>query len=214
MIPITVLTIREQVADALRKAMFYGELKKGDELTQNAVAIKLRVSKMPVREAFQILERDGLLILNNHRKAVVRGITKDDILDQYDIRIVLEGEAAARASLKKDVSDIVRAYELVEKAAEKVDPASYMKANTYFHHTIWRVAGSRRLVWLLEQVWSGIPPYLPQLVSSQIEHSLLEHRRIVSAIQGGKSEEARSLISEHIRRDMNYLIAYFQKTLC
>jgi DNA-binding GntR family transcriptional regulator len=208
--PIAVLPIREQVADALRKAIFYGELKKGEELTQDDVATKLGVSRMPVREAFQILERDGLLILNNHRKAVVRGITKEDVLDQYDIRIMLEGEAAARACLRKEVSNIIKAHEQVEKAAEASDPALYVEANACFHQAIWKAAGSRRLTWLLEQVWNGIPPHLPELVSSQIEYSLIEHRQIVHAIQLGNSEEARKLIGGHISRSMNHFIEYFQ----
>ncbi len=207
--PIAVLPIREQVADALRKAMFYGELKMGEELTQDEVATKLGVSRMPVREAFQILERDGLLILNNHRKAVVRGITKEDVLDQYDLRIMLEGEAAARACLRKDTSDIAMAHEQVERAACESDPTSFVETNAIFHRAIWEAAGSPRLVRLIEQVWNGIPPHLPELISSQIQYSLVEHRQIMNAISRGKSEEARQLIGGHIRRSMNHFMDNF-----
>ncbi|WP_052947577.1 GntR family transcriptional regulator [Aneurinibacillus tyrosinisolvens] len=71
--PIIIQPAREKVAAILRKAIFLGELKPGEVLSQEEMASKLGISRMPVREAFQMLERDGLLVLQNRRGAVVRG---------------------------------------------------------------------------------------------------------------------------------------------
>lgn len=207
--PITVLAVREQVSDALRKAIFNGELNKGEELTQDQIATKLGVSRMPVREAFQALERDGLLILNNHRKAVVRGLTTEDILDHYDIRALLEGEAAVRSCYSDEMDEMIACQAQVEKAACDGDAAFYVQANAAFHHAIWEASGSHRLVLMLEQLWSGLPPHLPELVSTQIEYSVQEHRDILSAIQNGQREDARKFTEAHIRRSMNDFLTSF-----
>ena len=98
---VSLLPARDQVAEILRRDIFTGELKKGQELNQENIAEKLGTSRMPVREAFQILEREGILTIHK-RRAVVEGLTTEDIVDHLKIRAMLEGEAAARATIKQE----------------------------------------------------------------------------------------------------------------
>jgi DNA-binding GntR family transcriptional regulator len=210
--PIKILPVREQVADALRRAIFNGEIRRGEELTQEGVATRLGVSRMPVREAFLMLERDGLLILNSHRKAVVRGLTAEDIIEHYDIRSLLEGEAAARACTCEDKTDIRSAYEQVERAGRMHDAAAFVEANLLFHRTIWEAAGNAYLVQLIEQLWNGLPPHLPELVPEQMDHSLREHEEMVEAILYGNPAAARDATTRHIQRSMKQFLASFRDT--
>jgi DNA-binding GntR family transcriptional regulator len=197
---------REQVAAVLRKAIFTGELRIGQELTQEEIAKQLGISRMPVREAFQILQRDGLLILKS-RHAIVQGLTDEDIVDHYEIRAMLEGEAAARASSNiKDFSDIILVQENVEKAAIAQDVPGYSLANESFHRAIWDASGSSRLENLLNQLWNGLPPHLPELLPEQIQKSIVEHKTIVSAICSGQPEEARKTMTSHVRRSLDDLL--------
>lgn len=209
--PIMMTAVREQVADALRKAIFTGEIQAGEELTQDGVALKLGISRMPVREAFQLLERDGLIILNNHRKAVVRGISREDIRDHYEIRAVLEGEAAARCCQTNHLEELIHCQNDMEEAAQENDSAWYVEANSAFHRAMWKTSGSHRLVILLEQLWGGLPTHLPGLVDTQMLNSIQEHRKILIAIQNGAHDEARDFTQIHIRRSMqDFLDAYYR----
>ncbi|MGM9920417.1 MAG: GntR family transcriptional regulator, partial [Bhargavaea sp.] len=115
--PIEKKSARDQVIISLRKAIFNGDLKNGEEITQEEIAKILNVSRMPVREAFYALEREGLLHTQQNRRVVVKGVTEEDIKDHYDIRAMLEGEAAAKAArLATDLKDLEEINKEIEKA--------------------------------------------------------------------------------------------------
>src|SRR5699024_7814048 len=88
---------KDQVLKALRNAVFKGDLKKDEEITQNEMADMLGVSRMPVREAFQELHKEGIIHIQGNRRVVVVGLTREDVADHYDIRAFLEGLAAQKA---------------------------------------------------------------------------------------------------------------------
>ena len=74
--PIKLLPARERVASALRKAIISKSIPEGAELTLENTAQELGVSVTPVREAFQILARDGLLEVKQNKCAIVLGVTE------------------------------------------------------------------------------------------------------------------------------------------
>ena len=91
--PVKLMPARERVASALRKAIISRQIKEGETLALEATAQELGVSITPVREAFQILARDGLLELKQNKGATVLGVTEKTLRDHYQIRAVLEGYA-------------------------------------------------------------------------------------------------------------------------
>ena len=91
--PIKLLPARERVASALRKAIISKSIPEGAELTLENTAQELGVSVTPVREAFQILARDGLLEVKQNRCAIVLGVTEKTIREHYQLRAALEGTA-------------------------------------------------------------------------------------------------------------------------
>ena len=74
--PIKMPSAKEKVAAELRKAILSRQLQEGEAVTLESVANQLEVSVMPVREAFQILARDGLIKLQRNKGAVVLGINE------------------------------------------------------------------------------------------------------------------------------------------
>jgi DNA-binding GntR family transcriptional regulator len=209
---VSLLPARDQVAEILRRSIFTGELQKGQELTQEKIAEELGTSRMPVREAFQILEREGLLTIQK-RRAIVQGLTIDDIVDHLEIRAMLEGEAAARANIKgEDFEDIKIALQNTEKAALSMDMFNYVSANESFHRIIWAASGSSRLENFLNHLWNGLPPHLPMLLPKQMERSISEHQNIVTAICTGTPDEARTAMLKHINRSIDDFIKNQQDT--
>ncbi|MGO1058478.1 GntR family transcriptional regulator [Planococcus sp. FY231025] len=197
---IIILPAREQVAEQLRKAIFEEELVKGQELSQEQIAKQLGISRMPVREAFQILEREGLISTKN-RKTVVMGMSLEDIADHIDIRALLEGEAAARACMRNaDLEKVVAAQKRAKEAVENNDSHEYSAANEEFHKAIWAASESNRLENLIAQLWEGIPPQLPVLVPEQKSISIGEHDEIVAALQEKDAERARVAMSSHLKK--------------
>ncbi|MEK3646342.1 GntR family transcriptional regulator [Aeribacillus sp. FSL M8-0235] len=204
----SLLPARDQVAEILRKAIFTGELQRGQELTQEKIAEELGTSRMPVREAFQILEREGILTIQK-RRAIVKGLTIEDIVDHLEIRAMLEGEAAARANLRGNgFEDLKLALENSEKAALSMDMFSYVSANEAFHRAIWAASGSSRLENFLNYLWNGLPPHLPMLLPKQMKSSISEHQNIVTAICTGTPDEARAAMINHLKRSIDDLIKH------
>jgi DNA-binding GntR family transcriptional regulator len=143
------------------------------------------------------------LILNNNKSAVVRGLTKDDLIDQYEIRAMLEGEAAARASSgSKDHEEILNAHQDVESAIAANNIADYITANSAFHHSIWNASESPRLVTMLYQLWNGLPPQAAEFLPNQAEKSVQEHKIILEALCSGDAMGARTAMQEHVKRSM------------
>ena len=91
--PIQLLPARERVAAALRKAIISKQISEGEVLTLENTAQELGVSITPVREAFQILARDGLIELIQSKGAVVLGINETTIREHYQVRAALESAA-------------------------------------------------------------------------------------------------------------------------
>ena len=88
--PIKMPSAKEKVAAELRKAILSRQMKEGEILSLDSVASQLNVSAMPVREAFQILARDGLIQLRKNKAAVVLGVTETYIKEHYQVRAFLE----------------------------------------------------------------------------------------------------------------------------
>ena len=82
--PVKLMPARERVASALRKAIISRQIKEGETLALEATAQELGVSITPVREAFQILARDGLLELKQNKGATVLGVTEKTLRDHRE----------------------------------------------------------------------------------------------------------------------------------
>ena len=102
--PIKLLPARERVASALRKAIISKQIGEGEVITLEATAQQLGVSVTPVREAFQILARDGLIDLKQNKGATVLGLNETTIREHYEIRAALESAACVLCCQRKAVS--------------------------------------------------------------------------------------------------------------
>src|SRR5699024_10282630 len=95
--------LHNKVCSVLRKAILKGELQAGERLVQAQLAEAIGVSRMPIREALRTLELEGLVVMEPHKGAVVRPISKEDIEEIYELRIALEPLA-----LKKSVPNFTK----------------------------------------------------------------------------------------------------------
>ena len=98
--PIKMPSAKEKVAAELRKAILSRQLQEGEAVTLESVANQLEVSVMPVREAFQILARDGLIKLQRN-KGSGRFINETYIREHYQLRAILESAAAVRCAVRR-----------------------------------------------------------------------------------------------------------------
>lgn len=189
----------ERLAELLRKQILDGDLAPGTEIRQEALARRHEVSRIPVREALQNLERDGFVIVKPNRRVVVAEITNGDLDDHYEVRALIEGALARRAAINSEsYEDLREAYLVGENLLNSGDTAALVQANEVFHRAVWEASGSARLYSIANHLWTGIPPYRAFLFPHGIPSSIQEHLQILEAITGGHEERAQDLMSQHI----------------
>ena len=98
------IPIAEKVTSIIRKSVFSGEFPAGTELSLAEISERLNVSRTPVRDALQVLSDEGLVILRGNKSAVVAHIDADFIRDHFNMRKLMEGEAAALCALRAGAS--------------------------------------------------------------------------------------------------------------
>ena len=204
---ITILPIRERVASELRNAIFSGSFSPGEELRQDEIAQRLGVSRMPVREALQILSGEGLVEFRKNRGAIVRNISKDYIREHFEVRLILECEAVVRACTRMtDLARLEYIHEEQRKAIETNDIDGTNLCNLAFHKHIWDNAGNTKLEAILENLWNGLSIGTVVVPAVHMHKSYDEHGLIIKAIEERKPEDARSIMSRHIQRSLENMV--------
>ena len=209
--PIKLLPARERVASALRKAILSRQLKDGDSLTLDQVAGELGVSVTPVREAFQILSRDGLIQLNTNKGAVVLGVSKKSLQDHYSIRALLESEACRLCCLNNsNLSAIQDTLESSRQALDSGNDEEYGNYNQAFHYEIWLAANNEKLKNILSELWNGASMGIKTTASEYAHISFEEHSAIFEALLNRDAETAAVAMKAHILRSLENILTHYK----
>lgn len=205
---IEMMPVRVRIASILKKAIYSKEYQSGDELSLTEIAAKLGVSRTPVREAFQTLASEGLITLRMNKGAIVNKIDRKFIRDNFEVRILLESEAAARAAARgMEVSGLLERLYYMRDHFEDLNKADYERLNQDIHMAIWKAADNQKLKNYLLELWNG--PSTGRGVNEEISHyknSTFEHISILQFIRDGRSEEAKQAMTQHIARSMENII--------
>src|SRR5699024_8904698 len=125
--------LHNKVCSVLRGAILKGDFKPGERLVQTELAKLTGVSRMPIREALRTLETEGLVTLEPHKGAVVRSISREDIMEIYELRAILE-PLVLKKSMKyfsqKDIEDLKQCYDEMSK---ETSDDRYVEWNMKFH---------------------------------------------------------------------------------
>ena len=198
---------RVKIASILRKAIFSGDIKAGEELSLTDISNKLNVSRTPVREAFQILENENLLELRMNKGAIVKCIDDNFFKDYYEVRILLEAKAIEKSINNGiDVSYLEKVHNEFEKNIESSTEEDYKKYNQNFHFYIWKNANNEKLFSILLSLWNG-PSF--QIIGKRnyIDVSLEEHKEIIEAIKEKNVKRAVSCIETHLNTSLKNILA-------
>lgn len=212
------VSLEEQVYIELEEEILSGKLTRGASLGEIALSARLGVSRTPVRSAIHRLAEEGLVETVANKGAVVVGITKEDLVDIYRIRVRLEGLASAIAAEKiseGELRTLRESVELSEFYLKRIDPEDtdrLKELDSEFHETIYKATGNRLLCKTLSELHRKIKLYrkLSLSVPGRLERSVLEHREILSAIEARDADAADKLTSRHIELALENLIFAFE----
>ena len=199
-------TLHLKVCNVIREAILKEEFKPGERLKQADLAEVLGVSRMPVREAFRILESEGLIKLEPHKGAVVKSIRMDDIEEIYALRAELEKMAMLQSFDTLTEEDVQQLSLLADKMELCEEVADFIGFNIEFHRLLIERCKWERLNTFISTLWNGLPQQTPHFIKGQKDLSNVEHRAILHAILRNEKEAAADLLSKHISRTGEMLI--------
>jgi DNA-binding GntR family transcriptional regulator len=200
------VVFREEIRNAIREAIFAGELKPGDRIIETTWAKGLGVSQGPVREAIRDLEAMGLVETIPFKGSRVRSMTEKDIRDNYSVRICLESKSIRDAitmlsdeQLKEMTEQLYKILEEMDNCARDGDLLRFTSYDTAFHRTIILATGNEVLLRFWDQCnnrnWFTISAMKDSAVLKQLQH---QHMRIFTAICNKNAEEATSTLEGHL----------------
>ncbi|MBN8937902.1 MAG: GntR family transcriptional regulator [Rhizobiales bacterium] len=199
----------ELVREGLREAIMSGEFESGTLLRQDALAERFGTSRIPVREALQKLEAEGLVRIHPNRGAVVTHLSLEDVLELMDIRIALECRALTLAIPNMTEEDIAALEEDLRLYDQEEDPRNWPRLNWKFHQAIYAACDRPKLIGMIESNVEQIGRFTSEQVSLAAgkRRPQEEHWNILEACKQGNAEKAARLLQQHIQHTQKSLLA-------
>ena len=208
---LSMMPARVRIASEMRKAIYAGEYKSGDELSLTDIAARLGVSRTPVREAFQELEGEGLITLRMNKGAIVNTIDRKFVQDIFEMRILLEAEAARKAAENgMETEALLRRLKDMREHMDSLDVRDYEALNQEIHQSIWRAADNHQLTAYLLELWNG--PSVGRGENAAAHHyqaSTDEHIALLEAVRDRQPDAAEQAMRRHIGRSMENMLSHY-----
>jgi DNA-binding GntR family transcriptional regulator len=210
----------DQLAADIQARVLSGAFPSGTRLRQSALAAEFGVSRTPIREALRKLQAGGLVEVQPHRGALVRGLSAREIRDAYEVRAELEALAAELAARRirhdqldglRDAQEQFRAGLAATEEAraggsdggDEARAAAWGRANDQFHQVIQEAAGNDVLASTLAHLHRSFPRDLSRIVLAEstplLRANVHEHEEIIAALERRDAEDARELMRRHVR---------------
>ncbi|WP_109212349.1 MULTISPECIES: GntR family transcriptional regulator [Microbacterium] len=193
-------TTAEAIAQSIRADIIGGRYDAGERLRQVELAKQYEVSTTPVREAFAILQRQGLVRLHPQRGASAIVPNTKDLEELYEIRVELECLAVQHAARNFTPADAPALRELIAQMRVCRDADQYVELNHHFHMGIYRLAQRERLVEMIEQLRMASQAYL-QITSDRaviLGDAENEHDDILDACEANDPARAAAATRDHL----------------
>lgn len=193
-------TSAEHAAQLIADAILAGTIPPETVLRQEEIAEALSLSRMPVRDAFRLLDTRGLVELHPHRGAVVAAMDADDAGEVFEVRAAIETVALRRAIAKLTSETLDDAARLLDAMEATTDSANYFRLHRRFHLALYRTGASRRLLAQIQNYFDAAERYL-RLERADVGNwaeDQDEHRAILTACRKGNTLRAVALLKPHI----------------
>lgn len=185
----------------LSDSLIQGRLKPDDRLKIRDLAEAMGTSVTPVRDAVQQLVHQGVLVMRSPRDIRVARIGRQEYLEIRDIRIELEGMAAAAAVPKATESDIQRLQELItlnEQALQAGRTVDAVMLNQQFHFEYCRLAAMPNLLEILRALWLKMGPLIAQSYEAGGRDMVEHHYPLIQAFKNKDARAARLAVQNDI----------------
>ena len=206
-------TIREQIYDILRKRIYDGYYESGTKLIDQEVCDEFHVSRSPVREAFRLLQAEGLLVGTSNRSLYVRSYSKKDVSNIYDIEIMMQ-DAGLRI-LANHMSDEQREnlkhlLSEFKEVHDSKDFAASLKLCEKFHGEVIEFCDNELLTSMYQNL--SLANHRFRKISlkdpNRFDQAYFEHCSIIQNLLDGNVDKAKEIMRQHLENACNIVLLH------
>jgi DNA-binding GntR family transcriptional regulator len=199
-----------RVASELRSEILRGEITPGSRLSQQSTAERFGVSRIPVRDALQVLVGEGLVQPVSNATAVVTGMSIAELQELYELREAVEPLATQIAVPNVGRAEYITMRKQLQIMEEHADTRTWLAANNAFHAAVYERADRPRMIELVERLRRLTDRYMYVHIEviGQTEHLAAEHLGILAAVESGDSALAATLTREHLASSHDFILRY------
>ncbi|MDX2030511.1 MAG: GntR family transcriptional regulator [Blastocatellia bacterium] len=197
-------TLSDQIYEYLRGEILTGRFAPGERLDLGELVERLKVSKMPVKEAIGRLASEGLLDVQAQRGTFVSLVEPRELAETFEVRRALEMLAGELACRRVRKAEIEKLRGLIAQMEKSTDVAQHLELNFKFHGLIVELSDNRKLAETYHRLRVPIQVagihYRSENWVERVVQEQREHRAIVRALEQGDAEAVVKAIGEHIKR--------------
>jgi DNA-binding GntR family transcriptional regulator len=201
--PVKTASLSTRVFETLRDAIFSGRLKAGDPLRELHLAHDLNVSQATVREALVQLEQLGLVVRTPNIGTHVTRLTREEVAERIELRIVLEERAMIQAAPRFAAPELAELERRLQRITEATSRDAYFEeaqADLAFHRYIWEQTGNRTLYRTLDQIAVPLFAFVSILRGANrqsLKDVVQSHEGIVEALRQPSRRRIRQALRQH-----------------
>ena len=201
------LSSGESAYAALMTSLRDGTFSPGDRLREEEVGALLGLSRTPVREALRRLEADGIIEHRPRIGAVIRRLAHTEVVELYEMRVVLErtaAEMAAKHGSEAEFDTLEALNEQIEGA--RATPAVGAAINQDFHRGLYLAARNRFLIEAARALNNSLLLLGPTTYTDpeRIDVVVRQHSSIVEALRMGDAEAAGAAAEAHLQTSLRH----------
>jgi DNA-binding GntR family transcriptional regulator len=211
-------TKQELVYRSLRDAILTCELAPEQRLVIDDIARRLNVSTIPVREALQMLQSEGLVTMVPHVGAAVAPLSRESVVDVFSVLEglqVVAGRLAATGATADELKELSGLVGEMDQAIESGLYEAWADLNTRFHARIAAIPGLGLLRQSNEQAldrWDRVRRYFYNgVLSHRVEQAQREHHDLMAALEAHDGAAAASTMLRHYRAALDAYLQYLDK---
>jgi DNA-binding GntR family transcriptional regulator len=194
----------QRVADHLRSAILGGRIGPGERVRQEDIAQQLGASRLPVREALQMLAAEGLVEHEPNKGARVPWLSMHEVDVMYRMREQLEPLALAESLPGLEADDFSRLEEIQNEIEAGVDVERFLELDREFHLRTYSACAIDQLTTTVTRLWNSTQYYrrlFMQLTGPSRRWVVnAEHRLLLDAVERRDEIDSGRFLAGHIRR--------------
>ena len=191
----------------LMQAIETGVYQPGDRLREVEIADRLALSRTPIREALRRLEAENIIEHRPRVGAVIRKLGQAEVVELYEMRLVLErtaAEMAAKHAVEAEVDALAALNDVIAQTGDDLPRAAAI--NQKFHRAIYLAGRNRFLLDAARAINNALLLLGPTTLvdAERVKSVVSQHKQIIDAISAGDIDGAGAAAEAHLQTSLRY----------